>query len=106
MPIMPNLFRHWLLFPVPTIDEIQRPIAAELKAFEPHFREAMRSKTHAPVELLERETLEPGRPQRVRRASAQHPYPQHVAAVLAGLAALCLGAVMAFCGAYFALRKS
>ena len=27
-------------------------------------------------------------------------------AVLAGLAALCLGAVMAFCGAYFALRKS
>ncbi|PDT72587.1 hypothetical protein [Bradyrhizobium sp. C9] len=27
-------------------------------------------------------------------------------AVLAGLAALCLGAAMAFCGAYFALRKS
>ncbi|WP_407169494.1 hypothetical protein [Bradyrhizobium sp. ORS 111] len=27
-------------------------------------------------------------------------------AVLAGLAALCLGAVMAFCGAYFALRKT
>lgn len=41
---MPNLFRHLLLFPVPTIDEIQRPIAAELKAFEPHFREAMRSR--------------------------------------------------------------
>ncbi len=30
---------------MPTIDEIQRPIAAELKAFEPHFREAMRSRT-------------------------------------------------------------
>ena len=29
-----------------------------------------------------------------------------ISAVLAGLAALCLGAVMAFCGAYFALRKS
>ena len=28
-----------------------------------------------------------------------------VSAVLAGLAALCLGAAMAFCGAYFALRK-
>ncbi|QPF82861.1 hypothetical protein IC762_24360 [Bradyrhizobium genosp. L] len=28
-----------------------------------------------------------------------------ISAVLAGLAALCLGAVMAFCGAYFALRK-
>jgi octaprenyl-diphosphate synthase len=27
-----------------TIDEIQRPIAAEMKAFEPHFREAMRSR--------------------------------------------------------------
>lgn len=26
-------------------EEIQRPIAAEMKAFEPHFREAMRSKT-------------------------------------------------------------
>jgi hypothetical protein len=25
--------------------------------------------------------------------------------VLAGLAALCLGAVMAFCGAHFALRR-
>jgi hypothetical protein len=25
--------------------------------------------------------------------------------VLAGLAALCLGAAMAFCGAHFALRK-
>ncbi|MCP1850761.1 MULTISPECIES: hypothetical protein [Bradyrhizobium] len=29
-----------------------------------------------------------------------------ISAVLAGLAALCLGALMAFCGAYFALRKS
>ena len=29
-----------------------------------------------------------------------------VSAVLAGLAALCLGAAMAFCGAYFALRKA
>jgi hypothetical protein len=28
-----------------------------------------------------------------------------VSGVLAGLAALCLGAVMAFCGAHFALRK-
>lgn len=28
-----------------------------------------------------------------------------VAGVLAGLAALCLGAVMAFCGAHFALRR-
>src|SRR5215470_7572539 len=35
--------------------------------------------------------------------------PSHVptiAGVLAGVAALCLGAVMAFCGANFALRKS
>ena len=30
---------------VPTIDEIQRPIAAELKEFETRFREAMRSRT-------------------------------------------------------------
>lgn len=30
---------------MPTLEEIQRPIAAEMKAFEPHFREAMRSKT-------------------------------------------------------------
>ena len=29
-----------------------------------------------------------------------------VSGVLAGLAALCLGAVMAFCGAHFALRKA
>ncbi|MBV8924570.1 MAG: hypothetical protein JOZ74_04295 [Bradyrhizobium sp.] len=29
-----------------------------------------------------------------------------VAGVLAGIAALCLGAVMAFCGAHFALRKA
>ena len=29
-----------------------------------------------------------------------------ISAMLAGLAALCLGAVMAFCGAHFALRKS
>lgn len=32
------------------LDEIQRPIEAEMKAFEPHFREAMRSK----VALLDR----------------------------------------------------
>ena len=29
-----------------------------------------------------------------------------IAGVLAGLAALCLGAVMAFCGAHFALRRA
>jgi hypothetical protein len=29
-----------------------------------------------------------------------------ISGVLAGLAALCLGAVMAFCGAHFALRKA
>ena len=29
-----------------------------------------------------------------------------ISAVLAGIAALCLGAAMAFCGAYFALRKA
>jgi hypothetical protein len=29
-----------------------------------------------------------------------------IAGVLAGIAALCLGALMAFCGAHFALRKS
>ncbi|MBL7950291.1 MAG: polyprenyl synthetase family protein [Flavobacteriales bacterium] len=28
-----------------SFDELQRPIAAEMQAFEPHFREAMRSKT-------------------------------------------------------------
>lgn len=28
-----------------SFDDLQRPIAAEMKAFEPHFREAMRSKT-------------------------------------------------------------
>jgi hypothetical protein len=38
-------------------------------------------------------------------ASAPSPLPT-VAGVLAGLAALGLGAVMAFCGAHFALRKS
>jgi len=37
-------------------------------------------------------------------ASAPSPIPT-VAGVLAGLAALCLGAVMAFCGAHFALRR-
>jgi hypothetical protein len=37
-------------------------------------------------------------------ASAPSPIPT-ISGVLAGLAALCLGAVMAFCGAYFALRK-
>jgi hypothetical protein len=29
-----------------------------------------------------------------------------ISGVLAGIAALCLGAVMAFCGAHFALRKA
>jgi hypothetical protein len=28
-----------------------------------------------------------------------------ISSVIAGFAALCLGALMAFCGAYFALRK-
>jgi len=30
---------------MPTLQEIQRPIAQEMKAFEAHFREAMRSRT-------------------------------------------------------------
>jgi hypothetical protein len=38
-------------------------------------------------------------------ASAPSPIPT-ISAVLAGLAALCLGAGMAFCGAHFALRKT
>src|ERR1700755_3053198 len=38
-------------------------------------------------------------------ASAPSPIPT-ISGVLAGLAALCLGAAMACCGAYFALRKS
>ena len=38
-------------------------------------------------------------------ASAPRPLPA-VAGVLAGIAALSLGAMMAFCGAYFALRKA
>ena len=38
-------------------------------------------------------------------ASAPSPLPT-VAGVLAGLAALCLGAAMSFCGAHFALRKA
>src|ERR1700709_660337 len=38
-------------------------------------------------------------------ASAPSPIPT-VSGVLAGLAALCLGAAMAFCGAHFALRKA
>jgi len=37
-------------------------------------------------------------------ASAPSPLPT-VAGVLTGLATLCLGVVMAFCGAYFALRR-
>jgi hypothetical protein len=37
-------------------------------------------------------------------ASAPSPIPT-ISGVLAGLAALCLGAVMAFCGAHFALRR-
>jgi hypothetical protein len=38
-------------------------------------------------------------------ASAPSPIPT-ISGVLAGLAALCLGAVMSFCGAHFALRKA
>ncbi|MDB5564394.1 MAG: hypothetical protein JWP84_960 [Tardiphaga sp.] len=38
-------------------------------------------------------------------ASAPSPIPT-VAGVVAGLAALCLGGLMAFCGAHFALRKA
>jgi hypothetical protein len=38
-------------------------------------------------------------------ASAPSPIPT-VSGVLAGLAALCLGAVMAFCGAHFAQRRA
>ena len=38
-------------------------------------------------------------------ASAPSPIPT-ISSVLAGLAALCLGAVMAFCGAHFALRRA
>jgi hypothetical protein len=38
-------------------------------------------------------------------ASAPSPLPT-ISGVLAGLAALCLGAVMAFCGAHFALRRA
>jgi hypothetical protein len=38
-------------------------------------------------------------------ASGPSPVPT-IAGVLAGLAALCLGAVMAFCGAHFALRRA
>jgi hypothetical protein len=38
-------------------------------------------------------------------ASAPSPIPS-IAGVLAGLAALCLGAMVAFCGAHFALRKA
>ena len=37
--------------------------------------------------------------------AASAPVPS-ISGVLAGLAALCLGAVMAFCGAHFALRKT
>lgn len=38
-------------------------------------------------------------------ASAPSPVPT-IAGVLAGVAALCLGGMMAFCGAHFALRKA
>jgi hypothetical protein len=38
-------------------------------------------------------------------ASVPSPLPT-ISGVLAGLAALCLGAAMAFCGAHFALRKA
>jgi hypothetical protein len=37
-------------------------------------------------------------------ASAPSPLPT-ASGLLAGLAAICLGAVMAFCGAHFALRR-
>ena len=40
-----------------------------------------------------------------RAASAPSSIPT-ISSVLAGLSALCLGAVMAFCGAHFALRKT
>src|SRR6202035_5948779 len=38
-------------------------------------------------------------------ASAPSPIPS-ISGVLAGIAALCLGAAMAFCGAHFALRRA
>jgi hypothetical protein len=38
-------------------------------------------------------------------ASAPSPIPT-ISGVLTGLAALCLGAIMAFCGAHFALRRA
>jgi hypothetical protein len=38
-------------------------------------------------------------------AAAPSPVPT-ISGVLAGIAALCLGAVVAFCGAHFALRKA
>ncbi len=38
-------------------------------------------------------------------ASAPSPVPT-ISGVLAGLTALCLGAIMAFCGAHFALRRA
>ena len=38
-------------------------------------------------------------------SSAPSPVPT-ISGVLAGLAALCLGAIMAFCGAHFALREA
>jgi hypothetical protein len=41
----------------------------------------------------------------VQVASAPSPIPT-ISGVLAGVAALCLGAIMAFCGANFALRKA
>ena len=40
-----------------------------------------------------------------QEASALSAVPS-ISGVLAGLAALCLGAVVAFCGAHFALRKA
>ena len=40
---------------MPTIDDLQRPIAAEMKAFEPHFREAMRSSLAGSDHALHRE---------------------------------------------------
>jgi hypothetical protein len=45
-------------------------------------------------------------PQRMRQAASAPSAIPTISGVLAGLAAICLGAVMAFCGAYFALRKA
>jgi len=43
-PSLPTPALRDLFTSMRSFDELQRPIAAEMKAFEPHFREAMRSK--------------------------------------------------------------